>query len=171
MYVWLTVTLYGMFSYPYSGSPVWSLPTAKSTDLLHLIFALCWWWFHIKNDYLQNLRTCNKMWAVYMSFRESCAHHWSCSPAWHISTFPWWSKRWFLHDWFVPHWAGNVPRHDTKISQSRLVGNCPFHIFTVRCLIQRPFFLKLRLPHLSVLRMQKEKGKLAAISSKSCSEM
>lgn len=32
-------------------------------------------------------------------------------------------------------------------------------------------FRTLRLSHLSVLRMQKEKGKLAAISSKSCSEM
>lgn len=40
-----------------------------------------------------------------MWFHESCVRHWSCSPAWHISTFPWWSKRWFPHDWFVRPWA------------------------------------------------------------------
>lgn len=74
-----------------------------------------------KDDHSQSLHRYNKTSAVYMWFHESCVHHWSCSPAWHISTFPWWSKRWFLHDWFVRPCAGKVPRHGTKISHSRLL--------------------------------------------------
>lgn len=54
-----------------------------------------------KDDHSQSLHRYNKMSAVYRWFHGSCVRHWSCSLAWHISTFPWWSKRWFLHDWFA----------------------------------------------------------------------
>lgn len=36
-HVRLQITVYGIFSYPYSGSPVWSLPTATNTNVVHVI--------------------------------------------------------------------------------------------------------------------------------------
>lgn len=49
--------------------------------------------------------------------------------------------------------------HDTKISQSRPVGNCPFRIFTVRCLNQRPFFFFLKLSASAPVSFTNAEGK------------
>lgn len=73
---------------------------------------------HGYNGYSQSLHMCNKTLDVYTSFHGSYARLWSWSPAWHIRTFPSWSKSWFPHGWFVLLWAENVPKCNTTVSKS-----------------------------------------------------